>query len=100
MLNSQQCQSFIITAYSIEQYPNTTASGISTQGQAGVIAAEGRPQAHHFAFGTVIEIDGVGTYRIEDRGSGLIGNHVDVLFQTTREALNFGRQTRMVCVVS
>ena len=39
---------------------------------------------------------GLGTYRIADRGH-LGANHIDVLMQTTREALSFGRQTRTVC---
>lgn len=93
-----QCQTFTITAYSVEQFPGRTYSGLSTQGQAGVIAAEGRPGSHHFAIGTWIDIDGVGVYRVEDRGGGLIGRHVDILMATTREALNFGRQQRTVCV--
>lgn len=95
----QTCATFTITAYSVEMFPGRTYSGLSTQGQAGVIAAEGRPNSHHFAIGTWIDIDGVGVYRVEDRGGGLIGRHVDILVQSTREALNFGGQSRMVCVV-
>lgn len=100
ILNNSQCETFTITAYSIEQFGGRTFSGLSTQGHAGVIAAEGRPNAHHFAIGTWVDIDGVGVRRIEDRGGGLIGRHIDVLFDATREALNFGRQTRMVCIVN
>lgn len=98
-ITMQTCAEFTITAYSVEQFPGRTYSGLSTQGQAGVIAAEGRPNTHHFAIGTLVDIEGVGVRRIEDRGGGLVGRHVDILMQTTREALNFGRQTRTVCVV-
>ncbi len=89
-----QCESYTITSYSIAQFPGTTASGISTQGQAGVIAAG----SYNLPFGTLVNIEGVGTYRIEDRGR-LGARHIDILLQTTREALNFGRQTRVVCIV-
>lgn len=94
-LNMQQCESYTITAYSIEQYPGITSSGISTQGNAGVIAAG----STNLPFGTHVDIEGVGVYRIADRGH-LGRRHVDILTQTTREALNFGRQTRTVCIVN
>ncbi len=88
----QTCSSAVITAYSVEQYPGTTADGTRTPGNAGVIAAA----SHNYALGTYITVEGLGTYRVADRGH-LGANHIDVLMQTTREALQFGRQTRLVC---
>lgn len=92
ILAQDNCSRATITAYSIEQYPGRTADGTPTPGNAGVIAAA----SYNYALGTIITVEGLGTYRVADRGH-LGANHVDVLMQTTREALNFGRQTRLVC---
>lgn len=63
-----------------------TASG--TVPQAGrTIAAP--PE---YEFGTEIEIEGI-TYVVEDRGSAIKGNKVDIYFDTHAEALQFGRQS-------
>ncbi len=86
------CSQTTITAYSVEQYPGTTTDGTRTPGNAGVIAAA----SYNYALGAFITVEGLGTYRVADRGH-LGANHVDVLMQTTREALQFGRQTRTVC---
>jgi 3D (Asp-Asp-Asp) domain-containing protein len=86
------CSTATITAYSVEQYPGTTADGTPTPGNAGVIAAA----SYNYALGSYVTVEGLGTYRVADRGH-LGANHIDILFQTTREALNFGRQTRLVC---
>jgi 3D (Asp-Asp-Asp) domain-containing protein len=86
------CSSAVITAYSVEQYPGRTADGTPTPGNAGVIAAA----SYNYALGTIVTVEGLGTYRVADRGH-LGTNHIDVLMQTTREALQFGRQIRTVC---
>lgn len=86
------CSSAVITAYSVEQYPGRTVDGTPTRGNAGVIAAA----SYNYALGTIITVDGLGTYRVADRGR-LGANHIDVLMQTTREAVQWGRQTRTVC---
>ncbi len=86
------CSSAVITAYSVEQYPGTTADGTRTPGNAGVIAAA----SANYPLGSTITVEGLGTYRVADRGH-LGSNHVDVLVQSTREALQFGRQVRTVC---
>lgn len=86
------CSQATITAYSVEQYPGRTADGTPTPGNAGVIAAA----SYNYALGSYVTVEGLGTYRVADRGH-LGANHVDVLMQTTREALQWGRQTRTVC---
>ncbi len=66
------CSSATITAYSVEQYPGTTTDGTRTPGNAGVIAAA----SYNYALGTFITVEGLGTYRVADRGH-LGANHVD-----------------------
>lgn len=62
-----------------------TASG--THAMPGhTIAADSR-----FAFGTKMIINGI-VYTVEDRGGAIVGNHIDIFFQTHQEAVNFGKQ--------
>jgi len=43
--------------------------------------------------GTKIEIEGLGERIVEDTGSAVKGNHIDVFFDSHEEALQFGLQT-------
>lgn len=42
--------------------------------------------------GTTIEIKGLGTFTVEDKGGGIKGNKIDMYFTTHSDALKFGRQ--------
>lgn len=90
----QSCEIYTITSYSVEMFPGRTYDGTRTIGNAGRIAAG----SWNLPIDTRVEIEGVGVYRIADRGR-LGHRHIDILTQSTREALNFGRQQRMVCIV-
>lgn len=46
-----------------------------------------------YSFGTKIEIQGMGTYIVEDRGGAIKGNKIDIYFNSHKEALNFGKRT-------
>lgn len=88
------CMMYTITAYSVEDFPGFTADGTPTIGNAGRIAAA----SYDLPLGTYVSIDGLGVYRIADRG--MLGHrHIDVLMATTREALEWGRRQRLVCIV-
>ena len=65
----------------------TTASG--TKATAGRTVA----MSSKYAFGTKVEIKGMGTYTVEDRGGAINGNKIDIYFASHQEALNFGRRT-------
>ena len=91
------CRMSPITFYSSEQYPGRTADGTSTVGalaRGDWIAAGGSS----FRLGDVVDVDGIGQYRIADRGH-LSADQVDILVWTTAEAIQLGRQYRRVCVV-
>ena len=49
--------------------------------------------------GTIVEIEGIGRRTVQDKGSGVKGNHIDIYMTTHSEALKFGRQMRMVSVI-
>ena len=52
-----------------------------------------------YSFGTKIEIQGMGTYVVEDRGGAINDNRIDIYFDTHQEALNFGRRTVYLKVI-
>lgn len=69
-------------------------------GRAGAKTASGTtPKSKHtiavdtrvIPYGTEVVINGT-TYTAEDCGSGVKGKHIDVFFDTHREALDFGKQ--------
>lgn len=67
----------------------------------GTKATQGRTVAmpSSYKFGTKIEIQGIGTYIVEDRGAAIKGNRIDIYFSNHQSALNFGRKTVYLKVV-
>lgn len=67
----------------------------------GTTATQGRTVAmpSSYAFGTKIEIQGMGTYTVEDRGGAINGNRIDIFFSNHQFALNFGKKTVYLRVV-
>lgn len=70
-----------------------TASGTKAK-QGRTIAVDPR----YIPYGTEVVIDGV-TYIAEDCGGAIKGNRIDLFFDSHSEALNFGRQTKIVRVM-
>lgn len=53
-----------------------------------------------FPLGTRLRIEGLsGEYTVEDSGSGVVGYYVDIWMPSCDDALDWGRQTRMVEIV-
>jgi 3D (Asp-Asp-Asp) domain-containing protein len=48
--------------------------------------------------GTVVDIEGIGLRTVEDKGSSVIGDHIDILVADHQTALNFGVQYKMVTI--
>lgn len=69
-----------------------TASG--THARVGTIAADTKI----YPFGTIMHIPGYGWGRVEDVGSAIKGNHIDLFFTSHQKALNWGRQWKTVKV--
>ena len=62
-----------------------TASG--TAARPGTIAAP--PE---YAYGTILHIPGYGYGRVEDRGGAIKGNHIDLFFNSHRQAQQWGNR--------
>jgi len=63
-----------------------TASG--TEARKGTLAAD----TSRYPFGTIIYIPGYGYGRVEDRGSAIKGEKLDLFFKDHRDAARWGRQ--------
>lgn len=63
-----------------------TAAG--TKARPGTLAADTR----RYPFGTVMYIPGYGYGKVEDRGSAIKGNKIDLFFKSHKEALHWGRR--------
>lgn len=69
-----------------------TAAG--TKAKPGTIAAD----TGRFPMGTVIHVPGYGYGRVEDRGSAVRGDHLDLFFKSHKDALQWGRRQQQVTV--
>jgi 3D (Asp-Asp-Asp) domain-containing protein len=50
-------------------------------------------------YGSWVWIDGLGWYQAQDCGSAIKGFRLDLLTETERDAMQFGKQDRFVIVV-
>jgi 3D (Asp-Asp-Asp) domain-containing protein len=69
-----------------------TASG--TKAKPGTIAAD----TTRYPLGTVMYVPGYGYGRVEDRGSAMKGDKIDLYFKSHKAALKWGRQRREVVI--
>lgn len=67
--------------------PLATASGWGAQAGVTIAADESYP------FGTVLYLEGLGERVVMDRGSAIVGNHLDLYFDTHEEACAWGMRT-------
>lgn len=94
----------VVTAYS----PYEESTGKSPDDPdfkvtaSGTIATQGRTIAMYkkFPFGTLVKIEGFDeVFRVEDRGSKIKGNKVDVYFESVEDAIKFGKQKRKIFII-
>ncbi|MGG3920502.1 3D domain-containing protein [Geobacillus thermodenitrificans] len=104
--NKEYLYSFegVVTAYS----PYEESTGKSPDDPdfkvtaSGTIATQGRTIAmdQRFPFGTLVKIEGFNeVFRVEDRGSKIKGNRIDLYFENVEDAVKFGKQKRKIYVI-
>ena len=81
------------TAYSAEEMTGLTASG--TYVRHGIIAVDPRV----IPLGTRVYIPNYGFAVAEDTGGSIIGNRIDIAFDSYGEAINFGRQIIEIYII-
>lgn len=90
---------FIVSAYCCCQKCCGKTDGITASGEKaiqGVTVAMDKS----IPFGTKVYIDGVGERIVQDRGSAIKGNRIDLYFENHQEADAFGRQTKEVTILN
>lgn len=71
-------------------------------GATGIVLRQGVSVAADttlYSMGTQLELEGLGTYVVEDRGGAIKGNRLDIYFDNHQDALEFGVQTIRARVV-
>lgn len=87
-----ECGPAVITAYSTEDYPGLTASGLPTWPNVGGIVAGGGA----YELGQTVWVEGLGSFVVADRGH-LGWSQLDLLVASHAEAVQWGRRTLEVC---
>ena len=83
------------TAYSAQDPGNSTRTAAGTLVRRGVIAVD----PNVIPMGTRVFIPGYGEAVAEDTGGAIKGNHIDIAFDTHKEALTFGRKNLEVYIM-
>ena len=94
---------FSCTAYCAEEYPHICGEGhgITSSGAKAVPGVTAAADISILPYGTVVYIENVGLRVIQDTGSAVKGNKLDVCVNTHEEALSWsGYGSRRVWVVS
>lgn len=85
------------TGYSLEEpgLTNTTATGIDLRKNPKVIAVD----PSQIPLGSLVEVEGMGTYVAGDTGSAINGQIIDIHFSSVSEALSWGRRNVRIRIV-
>lgn len=83
------------TAYSPEQPDLDDVTATGARATRGVIAVDPRV----IPLGTKVYVPGYGYAVAADTGGGVKGAHIDLCYDTVREALNWGRRTVTITIV-
>lgn len=99
-------ESYVIRTVSVEKtgYKNFVATAYSLRGRTasgemvrqGIIAADPRI----LPLGTVVHIDGLGTYIVKDTGGGIKGARIDIWMPSRSNAIQFGRRGVKIKIIS
>ncbi|MBR5420317.1 MAG: SH3 domain-containing protein [Lachnospiraceae bacterium] len=104
---SGQAVLFIVTAYCpckicCGKYSPEVRGG-EPHTATGTIPEEGRTIAVDpsvIPYGSLVEIEGMGTYVAEDCGGGIKKNHIDVYFENHEDAKQFGKKRLYVTIMT
>ena len=105
-LSTDKVQSFTadVSAYtagyeSCGKLPSHPAYGITANGnkvRKGIIAAD----TNILPFGTKVYIEDLGIFIVDDTGSAIKGNRIDIYMDSLDEAVKFGRQNKKLIILN
>lgn len=90
-------ETYHVTAYCICEECCGKTDGI---GASGIKVQPGISVAGVLPFGTKVWIEGIGFRTVQDRGSAISENELDILLNSHSDALNFGSQYLKVRIVN
>jgi 3D (Asp-Asp-Asp) domain-containing protein len=95
----------VVTAYTAGYESTQKRKGHPLYGvtASGTKAKQGRTIAmdKSFPFGTLVKIEGFNeVFRVEDRGSKIKGNRIDLYFENVEDAVKFGKQKRKIYIIN
>lgn len=89
---------FKLTAYCACEKCCGKSDGITASGVKAVEGVTVAADTKVLPFGTKIYINGIGERIVQDRGGAIMGNNIDVFFESHQTALEFGVQYKEVFV--
>lgn len=94
----------VVTAYTAGYESTKKHKGHPLYGvtASGTKAKQGRTIAmdKRFPFGTLVKIEGIsGVFRVEDRGSKIKVDRIDLYFENVEDAVKFGKQKRKIFII-
>lgn len=91
-VRAQSCDMYRVTGYVRGHHSSFTADGTSVWTREPIAAA-----SYNVPMGSRIDVDGLGVYRVADRGGGLGARHIDILTDSVAQAYAL-TSYRRVCV--
>lgn len=100
---ASEWKTFKATAYCKESRHHICNDGDASNTSTGTTPTVGRTIAVDpkvIPYGSIVEVKGYGIYVAEDcGGTGVKGKRIDILFETHKEALEFGRKTLKIRIL-
>lgn len=89
-----------VTAYSSESPETGTITASGQKVRRGIIAVSRDLEKEcGLKFGDLVEIEGVGTFEVQDRMNKRWRRRVDIWYPTEKECFTFGKQNRVLIVL-
>lgn len=93
-----ECTAYTNGYESTGKHPGDKGYGMTSSGKhtkQGYIAAD----TDILPYGSLVYIDGMGIYQVEDTGGDIKGNRIDIYFESRSAAYKFGRQDKKIIVL-
>lgn|GEM_PF-2730732 len=95
-MEGAEAEFYIVTGYAVgDEYTPREITADGRKVRPGITIA----CPEELALGIMVYIEGIGARVCEDRGSAIVGKHLDIAFKTPEAAMLFGKQRLAVAVI-